>query len=379
MALTGNHAASTGCDDLDEAIGGLIPGDNVVWVAEPSPWFHTVVNTFLQRGRNRHPTLVVAVDRHDLDGPWPAGVELLDATSGSVWAGSQALADELDRRLAHVPGAHVVIDGFEALVRRWGSDRAMAFFARTCPSMLQYGTITTWRTSRQVGANLLERMRQITQCFFEVRGEHLHLLKAEGRPGGVAGAAYQIHTQADRVVLTLLPTHGRLAQGLTALRRDLGLTKAQLAAVAGVTPSAISQAESTARGLSLDTLLTLSDRLGVSLDRVVGAKPDPGYRLARFDRHRPVVAEGVVALADDPELGVRAWFITLQPHQEMSVPVVHKGPELVAVARGLVQVHVGEDTPVLRAGDTLLATTASMSRWRNLRPDPAAFYWIVRD
>lgn len=374
-----SSGATTGCDDLDQVIGGLIPGDNVVWVTERADWFQRVVGTFVERGRQQHPTLVVALTARDLGVPWPAGVERLDATPGSVWAGPTALADELDRRLVNEPGAHVVIDGFEVLVRRWGAERALAFFARTCPSMLQYGTITLWRSGRQVGAALLERMRQITQCFFEMRGQHLHVHKAEGRSGSVPGSVHQVSFDEDGLHLRLLPTHGRLATGLSALRRDLGLTKAQLAELAGVTPSAISQAESTARGLSLDTLLTLSDRLGVSLDRLVGARPDPGYRLARFDRHRPTVAEGVVTLADDPDLGLRALFVTLAGHQESSVPVAHKGAELVAVARGLVQVHVGDDTPVLRAGDTLLATTATLVRWRNLRPDPAAFYWILRD
>jgi len=370
---------STGCDDLDEVIGGLIPGDNVVWVAEPGDRFDGIVTAFVDRGRQRHPTLVVALSPNDLAMPLPPGVERLDATPGSVWSSPHALADELDRRLIHEPGAHVVIDGFEGVVRRWGAERAMGFFARTCPSMLQYGSITLWRTTRQVGAVSLERLRQITQCFFEVRGDHLHLHKAEGRVGPVAGSVYEIHDGDGDMQLRLLPTHGRLAQGLASLRRDLGLTKAQLAELAGVTPSAISQAESTTRGLSLDTLLTLSDRLGVSLDRLVGGRPDPGYRLARFDRHRPTVADGVVTLADDPSLGLRALFVTLAGHHESAAPVPHKGTELVAVARGLVQVHVGEDTPVLRAGDTLLATSARITRWRNLRPDAASFYWILRD
>lgn len=371
--------ATTGCDDLDHVIGGLIPGDNVVWVTDRTPWFQTLERAFLQRGREHHTTLVVALTPRMLRLELPEGVERLDASPGSISGGPTALADELDRRLANDPGAHVVIDGFESLVSRWGHDRALAFFARTCPSMLQYGTITTWRTGRQVGSNLLERMRQITQCFFEVRGEHLHLHKAEGRPSAVAGGVFQTSVQQGHLRLSQLPSHGRLARGLAALRRDLGLTKAQLAALAGVTPSAISQAESGARGLSLDTVLTLSDRLGVGVDRIVGSRADPGYRLARFDRHRPVLADGMVALADDPEVGLRAWFVTLQGHQESAAPIVHKGQELVAVARGLVQVHVGDDTPVLRAGDTLLATSAAIGRWRNLRPDPAAFYWILRD
>ena len=60
-------------------------------------------------------------------------------------------------------------------------------------------------------------------------------------------------------------------------------------------------------------------------------------------------------------------------------PVTHRGSQLIVVVRGLVQVDVDGDAPVLRAGDSLLATSAPVERWRNLRPDPAAFSWVLRD
>jgi transcriptional regulator with XRE-family HTH domain len=372
-------AASTGIDELDDALGGVLPGDNVVWVAERQAHYHLIEQAFMERAVIDHPTMVVATSGAELAATLPAGVERLDATTGSDFAGPGPLADELDRRLAHVPGAHVVIDGFDTMIRRWGPDRALAFFARACPSMLQYGTVTLWRMSPRSGTSLLERVRQITQCFIELQQDQVRVRKAEGRRTPLIGGAFHLRESPTGLRLEAVPHQGRLAQGLSALRRDLGLTKAQLAQLAGVTPSAISQAESNTRGLSLDTLLTLSDRLGVTLDRLVTPSGDPGYRLARFDRHRPVVADGVVALADDPALGLRALFVTLQGYHDAAAPLSHKGHELVAVARGLVQVHVGDDMPVLRAGDSLLATSAGVTHWRNLRPDPAAFYWVLRD
>ena len=60
-------------------------------------------------------------------------------------------------------------------------------------------------------------------------------------------------------------------------------------------------------------------------------------------------------------------------------PRTHKGVELVLVAGGLVQLELGTDTPVLRVGDAVLATTVPVSSWRNLTAEPAALFWIVRD
>jgi hypothetical protein len=49
------------------------------------------------------------------------------------------------------------------------------------------------------------------------------------------------------------------------------------------------------------------------------------------------------------------------------------------VAAGLVQADLGSATPVLRAGDAVLATKASVAGWRNLVAEPARLFWIIRD
>jgi hypothetical protein len=51
----------------------------------------------------------------------------------------------------------------------------------------------------------------------------------------------------------------------------------------------------------------------------------------------------------------------------------------VLVASGLVQLTIGSDTPVMRAGDAALATTVAVSGWRNLMNGPAVLFWVLRD
>lgn len=369
--------ATTGVAALDELLGGLIAGDNVVWVSERDETYAAIETAFVAAAPA--PTLVVAVSRTELRRAWPGTVEVIDASPGGRLARPGPLADELEHRFHDGRRWTILIDGLALLARRWGRDAALAFFVRSCPSMLQAGAITYWRIPRTLGAPFIDRVRQVTQCLLDVRDGRLRVVKAEGRPATVLDSVHHIAPEGGGP-LTLSPNvaGGRLARGLAAARRDLGLTQAQLAAAAGVTPSAVSQAESGARGLSLDTLLTLSDRLGVSLDRLVSGTVSPGYQLARHDR-RVRTDSRVTPLADDPALGLRAYFVTLDANERGVPPFAHKGTELVAIASGLVQVDVGEDTPVLRAGDSLLATTAPLSGWRNLRADPASFYWIVRD
>lgn len=376
MALT---PVSTGVDSLDELLGGLIPGDNVVVVCQPHEVYDALEAAFLAESAGSHPTLYVATGATGLKRALPAGVELLDASRSSPWSGPAALADELERRLVEHRPLCIVVDDLGALAKRWGVETALDFFARACPTMLQAGAVTYWRVPPAIGSSGIERIRQITQVLLELRGQQLHVHKAESRSPALAGSVHQVRLQDAAVQLIANPTAGRLARGLASVRRDLGLTQAQLAEAAGITASAISQAEAGTRGLSLDTLLVLSDRLGVSLDRLVSAAPRPGYTLTRHDRSRHSAGSGITPLADDAATGLRAYLVLLEGFERGTPPLGHSGIELVAVLRGLVQVEAGDDTPVLRSGDALLAEHVEISGWRNLRPDPAAFYWVLRD
>ncbi|MEO6122560.1 MAG: XRE family transcriptional regulator [Ilumatobacteraceae bacterium] len=368
----------SGCESLDDVLSGLIPGDNVVWVSERDAQYSFLEQAFMVASARSHPTTFVAVSQAEMARDLPDGVERIDATAASMLGNPLPLADEIERRLAVGGTQCLVFDGLDICAHRWGADEAVRFFSRVCPAMLQWGAVTYWRIPRSVGATFVEQLRQVTQCLLELRGDRLLVLKAESRPGSVPGSTYSVAV-GDTVKFSASPAAGRLARGVLAVRKDLGLTQSQLAAIAGITPSAVSQAEAGTRGLSVDTLIALSDRLGVTLDRLVSSQPSAGYQLARHDRSRAVLAGGVIPLADDSSIGLRTYLVSLGGGERGVPPHVHKGVEVVAVVKGLVQVEAGDDTPVLRAGDSLLADTVSIRSWRNLRPDTAAFYWILRD
>ena len=49
------------------------------------------------------------------------------------------------------------------------------------------------------------------------------------------------------------------------------------------------------------------------------------------------------------------------------------------VGNGVVQIMLNEETPVLRGGDAVLVTQDAIRGWRNLLPETARLFWIVRD
>src|SRR5690606_24652985 len=106
------------------------------------------------------------------------------------------------------------------------------------------------------------------------------------------------------------------------------------------------------RGLNLETLLTLGEALGVSIDEMLDHQPRQGYVLARRDRIP--ARRGVVPLLDDPDAGLRAFLVGLGPGEGGAPATIHKGAELVMVGSGVVQIQLNEQAPVLRSGDALL-------------------------
>jgi transcriptional regulator with XRE-family HTH domain len=371
--------ASTGLAGLDGLLGGLIPGDNVVWIAERHGPYEVAERAFIAQSRREGRSCTYVTTKRD---PVELGladdIEVIDARSGRPFAPAAALAAGIEQR-ARADALHsFVVDDIHTVAVRWGKSVALSFFSRMCPTLLEFGALAYWRIPRPCGDRFLDAVRQVTQCVLDVRGSQLQVVKAESRPGSVQGLVVRVAVAGDDLSVERSSASGRLALGLANVRNERSLSQAQLAAFAGVTPSAISQAEAGSRGLSLDTLMALSDGLGVSLDHLLNATPEPGYTLARHDRRR-TARPGTIPLFDDSAVGLRAYLLLLGPNMVGQPHVKHKGTELIAVQRGLVQVSVGSDTPVLRAGDSILATRAGVTGWQNLRAEPAALFWFLRD
>lgn len=366
----------TGIADLDELLGGgVIRGDNVVWASDDRAALRDVAAAFVGVAPART-RWVRTSDRRSDQVTLPDDVEVLDARPRRPLADPVALEAVLTG--ADAPGSRVVIDGADALVRRWGSERATAYFMRLCPRLFDVGATAYWLGDRRaLGAGFVDAARRLTQCLFEVRAGALRIVKAEGQPSRLEGMQLVLHRDDDGISLGRELVLGRIGEGLRRLRAERRLSQTDLARLAGVTPSAISQAESARRGLSLDTLVALCERTGVGLDELLGRERRSGYVLARRDRTTTNLA--TTALLDDPAAGLRAYLVRLGAVEEGAPATVHKGTELVLVAHGLVMIDLGDMSPVLRAGDAILATRSPIVRWRNLGSEPARLFWIVRD
>jgi transcriptional regulator with XRE-family HTH domain len=371
----------TGRADLDDLFGPLIAGDNVVWASDDPDLFVVVEAAFLNTAREQLLSCIyvsasraAAVVAREVG----RGVVVLDARARGEYGDPEILEQRLVAAAREAPPVCVVVDGLDALARRWGDAKAAAFFTRVCPRLFDLDAIAYWRAPRpSVSRRVMERITGVTQCVVDLSNGRLRMVKAEGRPQEVRTRALRARVVSGDLVVEPERALGRLALGLERLRHERQLSQTELARLAGVTASAISQAESGHRGLSIDTLLQLTDRLGITVDELLAVAPPAGYVLARRERIGRQAA--VTPLLDDAKAGLRAYLVRLAGGESGQPPRTHKGAELVLVAGGLVQLQLGSDTPVLRSGDAALATAVPVSSWRNLTAEPAALFWIVRD
>lgn len=144
------ESVGTGFATIDDALGGLITGDNVVWICDDGD--DGVYRTLCERS-------------------WESpNVEWLVASATSAYSRPSTLADELDRRFQTRPPTCVIVDDLASPVRRWGIEASVEFFSRVCPSMLQAGVTAYRRIGADVGRPAIESIRQITRRLIDVRG-----------------------------------------------------------------------------------------------------------------------------------------------------------------------------------------------------------------
>jgi transcriptional regulator with XRE-family HTH domain len=370
---------SSGLPSLDDLLeGGLVLGDNVVWIGETRADVDDATSAFLEPDdADRH---LISFGRPRIE--VPAGVRVHQVAGGR---GAPQIA-ELERLVVgdHIgDGTRLVVDGLDDLLTRFGAAETVAFYRRCCPRLLDLGAIAWWTGTREtLGPAVVGGVGKIAQCVLERRGDRLRITKAEGRSHRVQGMLVEILPDPDHPPFRLGREQavGRLGEGLRRVRTERNLTQGQLAALAGVTPAAISQAETGRRGLSLDTILPLCEALGVTVDELLGGQGRVDHQLVRHDRRRDATTGrdgGLVPLFDDPTQPVRAFLTLLGPDESGVPPFQHKGTEMVLVADGLVLVDLGDQTPVLRAGDALMVERVPIRGWENLRREPARLFWVV--
>jgi transcriptional regulator with XRE-family HTH domain len=413
---------STGIDPLDELLGGLGVGDNVVWQAADPADIEPFVHALLATARGTTPLAYLSLrlppatvlDRfHDvwdtqrfilLDG-WTDGPHAAPDPARGAAAGSSPPAltrrlrdpadmEQVNRELAAIedelgPGARYVFDDLTTMQRLWGPEPALALFLRCCPRLYEQRTVAYWLVERDAHPpTFRSQLADITQVVVDLNpvptepGEQtLQVVKADGHPADVTGRSlrYVVGDHGEVEVLGSAPgARAQIGQQVRAQRIAAGLSQAELARRIGVSPSALSQVERGRHGLSGETLTRLWAALGIPFGPT-GSPASPPYRLARRGAHQPLAPGTGIhgeTVLHEPS-GLAMHVLTFAAAGSGRRPFETKQPELLLVLDGVLELQLGQTTHTLQQGDAILLTSQPVTGWRNPAEEPARVLWLL--
>jgi transcriptional regulator with XRE-family HTH domain len=412
---------STGINALDEVLGGLGVGDNVVWQAADPADIEPFVEAFLATAHGDTPLTYLSfrlppaavLDRFGQ--VWDSDrFTLLDGWTGSQHASSepsiavaglppQALVrrlkdptdmEQVNRELSEIedelgPGARYVFDDLTSMQRLWGPEAALALFLRCCPRLYQERTVAYWLLERDAHPpTFRSQLADITQVILDLdttatqpAERTLQVVKADGHSPAVLGRTLRYavgDNGAIDVLRTASGTRERIGEQIRAERIATGLSQAELARRIGVSPSALSQVERGRHGLSGETLTRLWATLGIPFGPA--ARPaSPPYRLARRGARQPLAPgsgmHGETVLQEPSGLAVHE--LTFAANSSGRRPFETKQPELLLILEGALELQLGQETHTLQQGDAILLATQPVTGWRNPAREPARVLWLL--
>ncbi len=354
---------NTGITGLDPLIGGILDGDNVVVVgsAEADEVLHALVHGLFSSNLSSQIEYVFIV-AHDDPKVWTEhfrayglNVRLIDARAGMEFGEPVVLSDfviKLAEANSRRCKTFFVFDSLSTFATRWGYERTARFYVGVCPVLFELGAIAYWLSvGISIRSPFFERVGGTAQVVLEVTSEHVRVVKADGRMAEVQGALGLVRMDSNgELVVDVDQVHTRLSRGLGRIRQSFGLSQSAFAQLAGVSASAISQAEAGHRGLSLATILQLARALGLKIDDFLGDEVST-YLIARTVGE--VAEQHARLIIGDAASGVKVYSLAVEPHHEEEF-CIDSGLVIIFVQQGVAKCILGLNQPMLKRGELII-------------------------
>jgi pyruvate, water dikinase len=184
--MTEAYPASTGLPSLDGVVGGLLPGDNVVWQVDSVEDYLPLVRPFVAEAVAAGKRLVYF--RFARHAPLVEPGKGADIHRLSPSMGFESFTASIHRVIEEGgPGAYYVFDCLSDLAADWYSDLMLGnFFMVTCPYLYELDTVTYFALLRDGHSHeAVDSIRNTTQLLVDVfrhdGAYHVHPLKVFAR------------------------------------------------------------------------------------------------------------------------------------------------------------------------------------------------------
>lgn len=428
---TSRQRVASGVSRLDQVLGGLYIGDNVVWYDDAGSLASVFCLNFIQASQSQNkPIIYVTFDRSPRNlleklGPLAENPNLtiLDCFTWGKGAGSEVFLrfyyearPEWPCRIVRVDeprqanqvmdalyGIHAsmtedvrfVFESVTGMQELWGGeDHILQFYSHSCPRLYELNTVAYWIMEKNAHSSKLRaQINQIAQVAVELsvkRGTtSLTVLKAEKRGTDNLYKPFNYWTKDLTVIFEdESRTSGRIELGLRLkeVRTKRGLSQTELARLVGVTPSTISQVESNLIYPSLPALLKMAEVLSVDVSTFFHGSSEIVKRLVfssgdfadvKFPDLPDGAIQGRLLTPVDFEARGEPYLIEISPDVKLpSHFFIHKGEELGMLLSGKLQMIVDKAVYKLRAGDVVYLTSEMPTQWSNAGPSVAKLLWI---
>jgi len=422
---------STGIQELDPLLGGLLIGDNVVWYDDAGSLAVVFCMNFLQISQIRNkPFIYVSFDRsprnlleklgplaeysnltildcftygkgkgvdifnkfyEDKHHQWPCKVISVNSPQDP----DKVMDSFLQIHAGMTEDVRFVFESLTGMQELWeGEEHISKFYSHTCPRLYELNTVGYWIMEKEAHSKRLKAsINHIAQVAIELslkRGKNsLSILKAENREVDAIDTPYPYSTKGLAVSFEdkkYPSTQVDLGKRIRELRIKRGLSQTDLARLIGVTPSNVSQTESNQIYPSLPALFKIAEILSVEVGSFFNGIRDiqnkfifPGTEAMEINL--PDIPKGTISaklLAPvDADIKAEPYLIDLMPRESLlSHFFVHKGPEFGYMLSGKAQVKVGNTSYTLRSGDVIYLMAEVPSQWSNPGPSLARLLWL---
>jgi transcriptional regulator with XRE-family HTH domain len=208
----------------------------------------------------------------------------------------------------------------------------------------------------------------------------------------VVGAAAERHTGTwtrSRLKETALDAN-ELGEILRSRRRGLKMSLAEVAELAGVSTSFVSQVERGVANPTLATLKSLTEALGSSVGALLEeeetggelTKPADDVAILRAGQRRRIVYPGSLIANEllSPSLQRKMeiiWVEAASGANSGGHPHMHEGEECGVVISGKMGFRVGDTDCVLDSHDSIYFSSHLPHQWESIGDEPLVAIWII--